>query len=83
MDRDALNELVEFDTVRANAIILPGGEKGLAETAGVGEMIVMMGRAWEEGRDVRALPHRSPDLGVREGRILLTVDVLPCDPESG
>ena len=49
VDRDALNELVEFDTVRANAIILPCGEEGLAETAGVGEMIVMMGGRGRRG----------------------------------
>jgi len=81
VDREALNELIEFDTARANALILPCGEDGLAETAGVGEAIVMMGRAWEDAdrRNVGAVPHRSPDLVEGEGRILLTVDVLPHD----
>ena len=70
---------MEFDTTKADEGILPG--EGGVRWAVVGEGILMMGRAWEEGGGdsgggVMAVPHRSPEIGVGEGRILLTVDLV-------
>ena len=76
LDRKALNGLDELDTERANKIIVPLGEEGVVYEALAGESIILMGRAWER-EEILSAPHCSPPLGEKEGRVLLTVDVLP------
>eukprot|EP00553_Chaetoceros_curvisetus_P011806 CAMPEP_0204640076 /NCGR_PEP_ID=MMETSP0717-20131115/45558_1 /ASSEMBLY_ACC=CAM_ASM_000666 /TAXON_ID=230516 /ORGANISM="Chaetoceros curvisetus" /LENGTH=211 /DNA_ID=CAMNT_0051660377 /DNA_START=678 /DNA_END=1313 /DNA_ORIENTATION=+ len=79
VDRKALNELDEDDTRRANTLILPWGEDGIAVQARPGDAVLILGRAWEESQDgptIKAAPHRSPDLGNNEFRVLLTVDIV-------
>jgi len=88
VDRAALNGLDDDDTTRANGLILPYGENNVAVGAKKGDAVLLMGRAWEDrhgdgdfeeanGEANWAAPHRSPELGNDELRVLLTVDVLP------
>lgn len=76
LNREALNGLDEQDTERANKIILPQGEEGIVLEALAGDFVLLLGRAWE-GQHVLAVPHCSPPLDTKEGRVLLTVDVIP------
>jgi hypothetical protein len=83
VNRDALNELDDDDTARANEVILPYGEKDVAVYADEGDVLLLMGRAWEDHysdelvKSGRAAPHRSPQLSKDQLRVLLVVDLLP------
>mmetsp|Transcript_27293 Transcript_27293/g.40426 ORF Transcript_27293/g.40426 Transcript_27293/m.40426 type:complete len:338 (-) Transcript_27293:7-1020(-) len=84
VDRDALNELDDDDTARANEVILPYGEKDVAVYADKGDAVLLMGRAWENYhpdyemvKGGLAAPHRSPKLSKDQLRVLLVVDLLP------
>jgi len=86
INRDALNNLDEEDSKKANEIILPFGEENMTVQAKSGEAVFMMGKAWEDGDNeencqlpdgaITALVHKSPTLQADEARVLLTVDVL-------
>lgn len=89
INRRALNNLDEEDSKKANKIILPFGEDDVVvQKAIAGDAVLMMGKAWEDDNDedqdlpvqtnyaIKALVHKSPDLGADEARVLLTVDVL-------
>eukprot|EP00978_Attheya_sp_CCMP212_P040662 scaffold224296_cov63-Attheya_sp.AAC.1 len=64
---------------------------GCMDQAPDGTAVLLMGRAWQEEEegiekrrhDTRATPlaavHKSPELDLFEGRVLLTVDVVPTD----
>lgn len=81
VDREALNGLELDDTARANRIIVPS-EEGAVHSA-PGDAIVLMGREWDTTDDnatdakevLHAAAHKSPSLGLFEGRVLLTVDL--------
>jgi len=78
VNRDALNGLDEADNMRANTLILPHGDRDIAVFANEGDVVLLMGRAWEqEKRNICATPHRSPELGEDQLRVLLIVDIVP------
>jgi hypothetical protein len=88
VNRNALNNLDEEDSEKANKIILPYGEEDVAIQAHTGDAVFMMGRALEDeidGRDcclhsseslVKALVHKSPNIAADEARVLLTLDIV-------
>ena len=82
VDRSALNNLDEEDTMKANNIIVPpklfaDATYDVIKHAKEGDAILLMGRAWEEDNsEVLAAVHRSPTLKPNEERILLTVDLV-------
>ncbi len=85
VNREALTESNESDTIKANEAIFPIGEKDLAVEAAVGDAVLLLGRAWQKdgnafgaaGKIVPAAPHRSPELREDQLRVLLVVDVVP------
>lgn len=89
VNREALNESEEPDTMKANISIVPLGEKNIAVYAKKGDAVLLMGRAWEKDKNIEsssdlsyrnsilAAPHRSPEIGDDELRVLLVVDVVP------
>ena len=85
VNRDALNNLDEEDSKKANQVILPFGDNNMAIKAKAGDAVFMMGKAWEDisdekgilpGGAIKALVHKSPTLHAHEARVLLTVDIL-------
>lgn len=89
VNRDALNNLDDDDTSRANDIIVPAAKVEIVKNhygadvltcAKAGDAVLLMGRGWEEeDSDVLAAVHRSPRLMDNEERILLTLDVADWD----
>lgn len=79
-----INESDEVDSRAFNRLV----ERRLPSSASIqecrtGEIALLMGKGWcLEGRhetksDISAVVHRSPDLKPGQGRVLLTVDVVP------
>ncbi|KAL7522472.1 hypothetical protein ACHAWX_007165 [Stephanocyclus meneghinianus] len=89
VERDALNNLEEDDTSKANKMIVPShtlemakqqSKKEIVICAKEGEAVLLMGRGWQEkDGGVLAAVHRSPRMTEGEERILLTVDVAYWD----
>jgi hypothetical protein len=88
VNRNALNNLEDDHTTRANDVIVPRHLLEIAKTQGKevvrsaheGEAVLLVGRGWEEeDGNVLAAVHRSPKMRDGEKRILLTVDVANWD----
>jgi hypothetical protein len=89
VNRDALNNLEDDDTSKANEVIVPShllevakhhSKKEIVTCAKEGEAVLLMGRGWQDkDGSILAAVHRSPRMTDGDERILLTVDVAHWD----
>ena len=89
LNRHALNHLEEQDSQIANSIIVSTNDSNnekLITYSKAGDAVYLMGSSWKNptnnnnnnnNNNIRPVAHKSPTMKPNQGRVLLTVDMLP------